>query len=129
MESCLKVFENNLDNFIKISINDRSKIMNNDQIYIKCGVLFINFNKQSDNVTFIPLDKNIFKDALLYTYFENENIIDQQFDYFSKKYETLPKSFIFFSLIYNNETLNIEYDLDKNNSYSKHIINKSNEKD
>ena len=71
MESCLKVFENNLDNFIKISINDRSKIMNNDQIYIKCGILFINFNKQSDNVTFIPLDKNIFKDALLYTYFDN----------------------------------------------------------
>lgn len=125
MDNCLKIFEKNLDNFIKISINDRYKILTNDDIPIKCGVLFINFNKKSDNVSFIPLDRLLFHKSLPYivpNFFNNETIINKFFDYYNTKYCDLPKSFIFFSLIYNNENLNIELDLDKSNSYSKHII-------
>lgn len=122
MENCLKIFELNLDNFIKISITDRKKILVNEEINIKCGVLFINFNSSENNVLFIPIDKNIFRESLLNTFFTNTDIIDNQFKYFLDKYNTLPKSFIFFCLNYNNETLNMELDLDKNNSYSKTML-------
>jgi hypothetical protein len=125
MDNCVKIFEKNLDDFIKISINDRYKIIQNEDINLKCGILFIDFNKNIDNVTFIPLDKYIFETKLLEMYpnfFSNSENISKFYDYYYNKYLELPKSFIYFSLLYNNENLNIEIDLDKNDSYSKHII-------
>lgn len=125
MDNCVKIFEKNLDDFIKISINDRYKIIQNEDINLKCGILFIDFNKNIDNVTFIPLDKYIFETKLLEMYpnfFSNSENINKFYEYYYNKYLELPKSFIYFSLLYNNENLNIEIDLDKNDSYSKHII-------
>ena len=132
MDNCVKIFEQKLDDFIKISINDRYKLLQNEDINIKCGVLLLNFNKTNDNVSFIPLDKTIFEQTLPEMYpnfFSHSENVKLFYDYYYNKYLELPKSFIYFSLIYNNENLNIEVDLDKENSYSKHIIKMMNTTD
>lgn len=110
MEYCLTVFENKLDDLIKIMINER---------YDKgSGVLFLNFvSKEKLDVYFLSLyDKE--NECV------NEHFPPKFYDYYVDKFKTCPKSLVYFYVCNDNEGIHIEVDLDKQSGYVKSLTDK-----
>ena len=111
MEYCINVFDKKLDDLIKISINER--YANGD------GVLFLNFeNKEKLDVFFHPLfDK---RNECLNKIFPKKHMV-----FYIDKFKNSPKSILYFIILYNNEELNMEVDLDKESGYTKSLLEKT----
>lgn len=111
MDGYINVFENRLDDLIKIMINER---------YSKGqGVLFLDFAKKDNlDVFYMPLyDK---ENECLNSVFPSEFI-----EYYQNKFKTCPSSLVYFHLFDERDKLHIELDLDKKGGYTKSLIDKS----
>jgi hypothetical protein len=108
MEYCLAVFENKLDDFIKIMINER---------YEKGpGTLFLNFiSKEKLDVYYISIyDKE--NDCI------NEQFPSKFYDYYSEKIRDCPSSLVYFYVCNEEKGVHIELDLDKKSGYVKKLV-------
>ena len=110
MEYCLTVFENKLDDLIKIMINERYDKGN--------GVLFLNFvSKEKLDVYYISLYNKENETV-------NEHFPREFFNYYVDKFKNCPKSLIYFYVFNENEGIHIEVDLDKKSGYVKSLSDK-----
>jgi len=107
----LNIFNNRLDDLIKISIDERKKQGN--------GILFLNFtNKEKLDVFYISLyDKD--------THAINEKFPKELVNYLIDKISSTPPSVIFFNLFDDESNLNLEIDLEKDSEYTKYCLEKS----
>ena len=97
MEKYVTIFNNRLDDLVKISIDNRKQQ--------GPGVLFLSFcDKSKMDCFYIPL---------------NKNFPEKYIDYYKNKLETNPSSIIYFNLFDNDNDLNIEMDLDKKSDFLK----------
>ena len=111
MDNYLKIFEKNLNDLIKISINHRK---NDGQ-----GVLFCNFtNKEKMDVYYLSLFESGER---------NNKFPEKYFNYYLEKYQKMETSFIYFNLYDDKQDINIELDLDKRNVNKYENIVKQNE--
>lgn len=115
MEYCLSVFENKLDDFIKIMINER---------YEKGpGVLFLNFvSKEKLDAYYISLyDKE--------NECRNELFPSKFYDYYSEKFRNCPQSLVYFYVCNEEKGVHIELDLDKKSGYVQKLVDDGNLQD
>jgi len=110
----LNVFNNRLDDLIKISIDERNVKGN--------GILFLNFtNKEKLDVFYISLyDKE--------TKCINDNFPKHLINYLIDKIGSTPPSVIFFNLFNDETNMNLEIDLEKDSEYTKYCLEKTKDK-
>ena len=112
----LNIFNNRLDDLIKISIDERKKQGN--------GILFLNFTeKEKLDVFYISLYEKVDGRELK----QNENFPKELINYLIDKLESTPPSVIFFNLFDDESNLNLEIDLEKDSEYTNYCLEKSKE--
>ena len=110
----LNIFNNRLDDLIKISIDERKKQGN--------GILFLNFtNKEKLDVIYISLYEKVDGRELK----QNEKFPKELVNYLIDKIASTPPSVIFFNLFDDESNLNLEIDLEKDSEYTKYCLEKS----
>lgn len=108
IQNCLNAVHKRIDDLTKISINHRK---NEGK-----GVLFCDFSQKDNlNVFFISL--------------YSENFPREYLNYYIEKFSDMPASFLFFNIFNDKENMHLEYDIDKNSSYSQKLLNNNNTKD
>tara|TARA_B110001469_G_C9625763_1_gene312376 strand:- start:1076 stop:1432 length:357 start_codon:yes stop_codon:yes gene_type:complete len=107
----INVFNNRIDDMIKISIQERDVKGN--------GILFLDFtNKDKLDVFYISLyDKD--------THVINEKFPKHLINYLIDKIGSVPPSVIFFNLFDGDSNLNLEIDLEKDSEYTNYCLEKS----